>query len=114
MKSTKRWIAELACSFVLSISLVQAAPNNISGTISGFTSVSVAAGVPTPGILVRISGGLPDNCIGTAYGWLLIPEANKAMMATALLAKATNKSVTVFTSGLNGGFCTVIQVQIDA
>ena len=55
----------------------------------------------------------PDNCAGAPAGWMLIPEASKAMIATTLLAIATNnRTVTVYTSGFDAnGFCAVNQVD---
>jgi hypothetical protein len=83
-----------------------AGPYYQSGVIFDHTSIAA-------GLLIRFNPtltALPDNCVGTTL--ILIPEANKTMIATTLLAIAKeNRTITVYTSGVVGGFC--IATQLD-
>lgn len=75
-----------------------------TGTINNITS--------TPsGLMLMLDNGPPTNCNGTPYGWMLIPEANKTMIATALMLWATGqRGVAVYTNAYTGnGFCTITQ-----
>jgi hypothetical protein len=55
--------------------------------------------------------GPPNNCTGTPLGWLLILEANKTMIATALTMWVTgNRRATLYTNATPpGSFCVVNQ-----
>lgn len=81
-------------------------PTYASGNISNTSSVK-------GGLIVMLDVGVPTNCTGSPYGWMLIPEANKAMMATALTMWITGKrAATVYTDGYTGnGFCVVNQID---
>ena len=76
------------------------------GTINNITSTQ-------QGLLIRLDTGLPDNCAGTPYGWMLIPEANKTLIATTLMLWAMGtRSVDIYTVGRpNGGYCVIEQVD---
>jgi hypothetical protein len=91
---------------ICSSTVAQNAANYVSGSITGQTSGPA-------GLYVQVSGGLPTNCAGTAWGWMLIPETNKSMVSLTLLAIAQNRQVTVFTEGIPQGqaYCVVGQVQ---
>lgn len=81
--------------------------NYVRGTITSYTTT-------TDGLMLMTDGGIPTNCTGTPYGWLLIPEANKTMIATALTMLTTgNKTATFYTGGIVGptSFCVIIQVE---
>ena len=74
-----------------------ASPSWLDGNIINISSAS-------SGLMVMLSSGVPDNCAGVGYGWMLIPEAKKTMIATALTTWATgNKYVVVYTNPLSGG-----------
>jgi hypothetical protein len=66
-------------------------------------------------VLVKLDSGLPDNCTGTAYGWMIVPSASKAMKAfvLALWARGDMSSVlvTIYTDGLVGSYCQASQVD---
>ena len=82
-----------------------AAANYQSGKIKNLTAT-------TGGIMIMMDKGLPDNCAGTPYGWLLIKEENTALTSVVLAAWVSGKSTgTVYTSGRgNGtGYCIVNQ-----
>lgn len=76
-----------------------------SGALNNITSTA-------SGLMVMLDTGLPDNCAGTPYGWMLIPELNKTMIATALLMWATgSRLVTIYTTPNPGGYCIVNQLD---
>lgn len=109
MKQTNKSI-RLACAIALGLTAISlipkpayAGPHYLWGTIINITTTS-------GGLMVMLGSGVPDNCAGVGYGWMLIPEANKTMIATALATWATgNKNVTVFTNPLSGGTCVINQ-----
>lgn len=82
------------------------APSWTSGNLTNITSTS-------SGLMIMTDGSLPDNCAGTPYGWLLIKEANKTIVATTLATWLSgNKAVSVYTSGMDAsGYCVVTQVD---
>ena len=49
------------------------------------------------------------NCSAAGYGGMTIPEANKTMVAAALVVWQTQGFVTVYTNPLSGGVCTINQ-----
>ena len=63
--------------------------------------------------MIMLNTGMPTNCTGSPYGWMLIPEANKTMVATTLaLWLSGQRTVTVYTNGYSGnGFCIIGQVD---
>jgi len=62
--------------------------------------------------MIRLDTGVPDNCIGTPFGWMLIPESAKTMVAVTLIARLQNVLVTVYTNGRDvSGNCIVNQVD---
>lgn len=61
------------------------------------------------GLLVRIDAGVPTNCSGALYNSMLIPEANRTMIATALIAWQNESGGTVYTDGLVQGQCRINQ-----
>jgi hypothetical protein len=86
---------------------VYAESTYLSGKITNITS-------GTSGLMIMLDSGVPDNCQGTPYNWMLIPEANKTMIATILLFYSSdkNKIYTIYTQGCNPGeFCIINQVD---
>jgi len=82
-----------------------AATDITSGNITNLTSTS-------SGVMIMLSGTLPDNCQGTPYGWMLIPQEYKAMTAVVLLAYQNKQGIAVYTQpSTSGGFCTINQVN---
>jgi hypothetical protein len=64
-----------------------------SGNISNITSIP-------GGLMIMLDSGMPDNCAGSPFGWMLIPEANKTIIATTLMVWAMGKKyVSVYTAG---------------
>lgn len=83
--------------------------NYQSGRISNLTTV-------TQGVMIMLDSGLPDNCVGAPYGWMLIPETNKAMTALVLgmwlNGTAANTPIYVYTNDyVPGNYCVVNQVD---
>lgn len=75
------------------------------GKISNLTAV-------TGGIMIMLDSGLPDNCAGSPYGWMLIKQSNTAITSVVLATWLTGKKQgTVYSSGReNGtGYCLVTQ-----
>ena|SRR5258706_10128849 len=66
----------------------------------------------TAGLQIRLDTGVPDNCVGTPFGWMQIPDSARAMVALTLIAKLQNTPVVVYTNGLDAsGTCIVGQVD---
>jgi len=61
------------------------------------------------GLLVRLDTGVPTNCAGVGYGWMTIPEANKTMIAAALLVWQNRGEATVYTNPISSGVCIINQ-----
>ena len=59
--------------------------------------------------------GLPDNCNGSAYGWMIISGDYKPMTAFVIglwmRGDAAQVHVTVYTDGLVGGYCRINQID---
>lgn len=83
-----------------------AADSHQSGSITNVTAT-------TDGLMVMLDNGPPSNCAATPYGWMLIRESNKTMVATTLaLWLAGRTRVAVYTTGAYaGGFCVINQID---
>jgi hypothetical protein len=65
------------------------------------------------GLLIMINKPVPDNCIGTAYGWLLIPQNDTAMISAAFFAFEREKTISIYTSGIGrSGFGEINQLDL--
>jgi len=64
-------------------------------------------------MLIMMDAGVPDNCQGTPYNWMLIEETHKTMLSVALAMWSTGKkSAVVYTTGLDGtGYCIIGQLD---
>ena len=60
-----------------------------------------------------MDSGIPGNCQGTPYGWMLIKEANKTMISVTLTMWATGKrGATIYTAGIDStGYCIINQLD---
>ncbi len=65
---------------------LHAGEDYLSGNIINLTSV-------TSGLMIMLDSGIPNNCRGTPYGWILIKEENKAITSVALTMWASGKKV---------------------
>lgn len=104
----KNLLTAAALVATLSPLAAHAGPSYIGGAMS---NVSSSAG----GLLVMWSSGIPDNCAGTPYNWMIIPESNKTMIAVALTMWSTGrKGGTIYTSQFTGnGYCVINQLDPD-
>ena len=73
-----------------------------TGTVVNTTSTPL-------GYLIMLDTGRPTNCNGAPFGWMLIKNENKAVMATAMMMFALGKrTATVYTTGIGpSGHCEV-------
>jgi hypothetical protein len=83
----------------------EAASNSTTGKIVNLTAIK-------EGIMIKVSGSLPDNCNGTPYNWILVKQEYTALTSVVLaLWMSKDTSGTFYTSGrVNGsGFCILYQ-----
>ena len=84
--------------------------NQQAGNMKDLTSVEA-------GLLIKLDTGMPGNCAGSPYDYMLVREENKTLISVTLALWITEKKgVTVFTSGIPGGsgygvYCVVNQVR---
>lgn len=96
--------------FVLCFGAGQATAESyyLSGHISNVTFIGDS-------LYLMLDAGLPDNCTGTSYGWMVIPAPYKAMSAFVLgiwmRGTASSDLVTVYTDGIVNGFCQINQID---
>jgi len=104
MHQLRKALAVVIASMGLAQSSAYAADSYLGGTMTNITSTPA-------GLMIMLDSGVPTNCTGTGYGWMLIPEANKTMIATALTMWVTGqRGVVVYTNGYNGqSFCVINQ-----
>jgi hypothetical protein len=64
--------------------------------------------------MIELDNGLPTLCTGTVGDWMIIPEANKSMIAVALMNMESQKLIEVYTDGtfLNG-ICKVTMFYVQ-
>jgi hypothetical protein len=81
-----------------------AGPDYISGVITNYTAIA-------GGLLIMFDSGIPDNCAGTPYNWIIIAETDKTMLAMALMRiSQDNMQAAVYSNGQRYlGFCRAIQ-----
>jgi hypothetical protein len=68
----------------------------------------------TDGLMLTLDSGLPTRCTGTPYGWMLVPQASRTMVATVLaLWLSGTREVTVYVNEYvaGNGYCTINQVD---
>ena len=83
-----------------------AGPNYVYGNLNGYSTVP-------GGLLIMVDTGIPDNCAGTPYGWMIIAEEDKAMLSVALMRINQDlMGVGIYSAGVfYQGFCRAIQLQ---
>lgn len=94
---------------LVSVQSTTAAEYYQSGEIINITAT-------TNGLMVMMDTGLPSNCEGTPYGWMLIEQKNTTMISVVLAAWASQaKSGTIYTVGRpdGSGYCLVNQFDPD-
>ena len=106
LQGLQQFSLNMAFLFILSsnIKSVYAADAYLTGTMSNITTVR-------DGLLIMLDTGVPANCAGTPYGWMMIRESNKTMIAVALVAWYTGtRGVMIYTDGaLPGAVCVINQ-----
>lgn len=78
-----------------------------TGTITNITTLP-------EGVLLMLDAGPPTNCVGTPYNWMLVPEANKSMVAVVFMMWTSGqRRVTVYSAApyTGNGFCKLGQVD---
>ena len=98
-------ISKLFLGFTLLLlsSVLQAAPHYIAGKIKNITS-------SPGGLLVMLDSGVPDNCEGAPYNWMLIKQENTTMISVALAVWVSGKlEVQVYTNPIASGSCVINQ-----
>jgi hypothetical protein len=62
-----------------------------------------------------MDSGLPDNCVGSAYGWMAIPSTHKTMTALVLglwlRGDIGSVLANVYTDGVVSGYCQINQID---
>jgi hypothetical protein len=71
----------------------------------------------TTSVLISVDSGLPDNCAGTSWGRLEIPQSYKPLQALVLgmwmRGDMNAVTVIVYTSGIGSdGYCQVVQIDV--
>lgn len=80
-------------------------PTWLSGKLTNITTVRGA-------MLVMLDTGVPENCQGTPYGWMLIREQDKVMVNIVMAMWASDRrDATIYTVGMVGGWCEIEQVD---
>ncbi len=102
------WTSGLVLLLCLHAGESRAAPGYTHGHISNVTFVADY-------VMIMVDAGLPDNCVGTSWGWMKIPEENKSMAAFVIglwmRGDAASTLVTVYTEGLVDGYCRISQID---
>ncbi len=84
-----------------------AGPHYLGGNIKNITT-------NTQGMLIMLDSGVPDNCAGTASGWMQINKEDSTMTALVLAMWANGKrTATIYTNAkpADKSFCVVNQVD---
>jgi hypothetical protein len=92
-----------AALIALSASAAQA--GYLTGTITDITS--------TPdGLMLKLSTGLPADCTGSPYNWMLVPEQYKTIIVTTLgFYLGGMKTVTVYSVPTTNFYCKINQID---
>ncbi len=86
---------------------VSAAEYYKTGKINNLTAV-------TRGIMITMDTGLPDNCEGAPYGWILIKQEHTALTSVVLAAWLAGKNTgSIYTSGRENGDGYCLATQFD-
>jgi hypothetical protein len=87
----------------------QSAPTYMFGRIS---NVSLVGDM----VFITLDTGLPDNCAGTPFGWMVVPASYKTMAAFVIGLRLSGNlretNVVVYTTGRDGpGYCQIDQID---
>lgn len=108
-KMVRRALRALLCSTALVAAAAHAEATYLAGRISNVTFSGDS-------VMIMLDTGVPGNCVGTPFGWMRIPAANKPMTAFViglwLKGDASAVQVTVYTDPpSSSAFCTVHQLD---
>ena len=107
MKTT---LKGLLCLALLSGVPAWSADTYLGGRIMNITFVEAE-------VYIALDTGVPTNCTGTPFGWMVIPASAKAAQAFViglrLRGDLSETVVTVYTSGRQGGtgYCQIYQLD---
>jgi hypothetical protein len=89
---------------VVTIGQAIAGPDYVYGNLSNYSAAQY-------GLLIMVDTGIPDNCAGSPYNWMVIPNEDKALLAMALMRISQDQlGVTIYSSGVfYNGICRVTQ-----
>lgn len=100
------YLKKVSAAVLLFSAFSYAADHYLSGTIVNVTTTA-------SGLMVMLDNGIPTNCQGTPYNWMLIKEENKTMISMVLAMWASGKkTATVYTAGITpGSYCEITQLD---
>jgi hypothetical protein len=106
MRTTSRVL--LGAVLAMTVQTAGAASDFVTGRITASSFVGTT-------IFIRVDTGLPDNCAGTPFGWMVIPATAKPMAAFVIGLKLrgdlSETGVTVYTTGRDAsGYCQIAQI----
>lgn len=106
MKNSRNVIAAIGLLLAMLSAPALADVYWLRGTIVDVTATEL-------GLMVRFeNNAVPTSCAGVGSGWMLIPEANKTMVAFAMSKWiAQQRSVDIYVKGMVNGYCVVEQVD---
>lgn len=110
-KLATKWWMKAACALLLLAGHSHVALAGPSWQTGKITNMTIAGEY----VMIMLDAGPPDNCVGTAYGWMTISPVYKSMQAFVLALWArgdmASVTVTVYTGGLVSGYCQVTQLD---
>jgi hypothetical protein len=106
MKFARAWLAVLG--------MLAGAPGHAAATYQDGYISNVTFTANT--VLIMLSSGVPDNCTGAPYGWMMVPVDDKLMQGFVLglwmRGDASQIVLRVFTSTYGGsGYCQINQID---
>ena len=85
-----------------------AADSYLSGRISNVTFAGDT-------VLIMLDTGVPTNCTGTSYGWMMIPPAYKSMASFVIglwmRGDIASVQLTIYTDQRTSGYCQINQID---
>ena len=107
----RRILALVGISGLLTLPFAATAvePGYLGGHITNTTFVGDA-------IYIILDTGVPGNCTGSPFGWMVIRGSDKAMQALVLTLRASGEfpttPVVVYTDGIgSSGYCEINQID---
>lgn len=88
-----------------------------SQTYSSYATGHISrVSVEASDVVVMLDVGVPSNCTGTPFGWLMIKSSSAPLVAFVLglwmRGDAAQKQLTVYTTGIDSsGYCQISQID---